>query len=82
MYYMVVVFSQKKHVQITPLPSYINVLYKLINYRNGLPGLNDEHNIWAPGLDFSLNLIGVKLKIKTNKLPTYKFTEILYTYCK
>lgn len=34
-----------------------------------LPGLKDEHTIWVPGLDFSMNLIGFELegKYKVNK---------------
>lgn len=33
------------------------------------PGLKDEHTIWVPGLDFSMNLIGFELegRYKVNK---------------
>ena len=37
---------------------------------DNLPGLNEEHNIWAPALDFSLNFKGVKLKYNPSHLIT------------
>lgn len=44
-----------------------------------LPGLNDEHTIWVPGRDFSMNLIGLELENKNSKVDQQ--VANIYTTC-
>ncbi len=53
----------------TPIVSFNSLGIWWVKYSNNIcylvPGLKEEHSIWAPALDLSMNFIGLLLKRKT-----------------